>query len=266
MAVILQDRLREMPWMAPHTWRLPGTVPVPLSEWFVRDEAHAAHLSLRDRLIAERPDAVLAGDLRGAAAREILALVLELAGAIVEDGAAVRPDGVRVNLEGAPLAVAARLVQEDLLLLERRPGEEEHRLTAGCLCFPAHWTLAEKLGEGLARIHGPVAAYDAALARRVQRMLDGLAPLTPLKRANVARHAHPGPFAPLREADPRPPATGRYLRVERQCLVKLPATRAVAFTIHTSLVEADSLEIVERAALDVALGAARRPAATAEAR
>jgi hypothetical protein len=38
-------------------------------------------------------------------------------------------------------------------------------------------------------------------------MLDGLAPLAPLKRANVARHARPALFAPLREGDPRPPAT-----------------------------------------------------------
>jgi dimethylamine monooxygenase subunit A len=262
MTTILQVRLREMPWMAPHTWRLPGTVPLPLSEWFTRDEAHAAQMALRDRLIAAHPDAVLAGDIHGAAAREILARVLELTGAVVEDGAAVRPDGVRVSLAGPPLAVAARLVQEDLLLLERRPDETEHRLTAGCLCFPAHWTLGEKLGAGLARIHGPVAAYDAALARRVQRMLDGLAPLTPIKRANVARHARPALFAPLREGDPRPPATGGYLRVERQCLVKLPATRAIAFTIHTSIVAAASLGAAERAALD----AARPHAATADAR
>ncbi len=250
MTAILQDRLREMPWMAPHTWRLPGTAPVPLSNWFVRDEAHDAQMALRDRLIAARPEAVLAGDISGAAARELLAVILAETRLPVADGAALRTDGARVDLTGAPLAVAARLVQEDLLLLEKPPGEAEHRLVAGCLCFPAHWTLGEKLGEGLARIHLPVAAYDAGLARRVQRMLDGLAPMRPLKRANVARHARPALFAPLREGDPRPPATGGYLRVERQCLVKLPATRAVAFTIHTSLVAEASLDATARAALE----------------
>jgi dimethylamine monooxygenase subunit A len=249
MPAILQDRLREMPWMAPHSWRLPGAVPVPLDAWLVRDEAHAAQMACRDRLLAERPEAVLGGTVDGAAAAELLALVLAQTGLEVAGGTARRQDGVRVPLDGPPLAVAGRLVQEDLLLLEKRPGEAEHRLVAGCLCFPAHWTLAEKLGAGLARVHAPVAAYDEGLAQRVQRMLDGLAPLRPLKRANVAVHVQAALFAPLRERDPRPPAAGRYLRVERQCLVKLPATRAVAFTIHTSLVSLGSLGAAEAAAL-----------------
>jgi dimethylamine monooxygenase subunit A len=262
MDAILQERLREMPWRQAHTWRLPGTEPVSFSEWFVRDEAHEGQMALRDRLIAGRPKAVLAGDIAGAAARELLGLVLEGSGLPVAEGAAERADGARVPLDGPPLAVAGRLVQEDLLLLERAEGEAEHRLVAGCLCFPAQWTLAEKLGAGLGRIHAPVAAYDAGLARRVQRMLDGLAPLTPLKRANVALHDCAALFAPLREDAERPQAGGRYLRVERQCLVKLPATRAVAFTIHTSLVAVGSLGADDRAALAAARpGAARAGAA-----
>jgi hypothetical protein len=46
------------------------------------------------------------------------------------------------------------------------------------------------------------------------------------------------------EGDPR------YLRTERQCLVRLPRTQAVIFSIHTSVMETAALPPDDRATLE----------------
>ena len=71
---IIHQRLPVAPWMADHTMRLPGTVPIAPADWLQRDEVFAAQMAYRDRLIAERPGAVhaMSGGCR-AAAEEVLA-------------------------------------------------------------------------------------------------------------------------------------------------------------------------------------------------
>jgi hypothetical protein len=158
--------------MADHTLRLPGTVPIVLNDWLQRDEVFAAQMALRDRLIAERPEAVHALLPEGeAAAAELLATVLAHLGGVAgyaRTGVGmIRPDGVEVPLEGAPLVAAGRLVQEDLCLLDKPAGAAEHVLTGAVLCFPSNWTLAQKLGylkeerDYKTDIpHAPVAFYE----------------------------------------------------------------------------------------------------------
>lgn len=147
-----------------------------------------------------------------------------------------------------PLVTLGLLVQDDLCLMQPDAGGE-HVLTGAILCFPAGWTLAEKLGRAMIRIHLPVERYDADLARRVQRLLDAVRPETPLMRGNAHPHAEAVLFNARREADPRE-ARGpfAYLRAERQALLRLPATGAVLFTIRTYLVGRDVLTAEEEAA------------------
>ena len=49
---ILHQRLPVALWMAAHTLRLPGTVPIALEDWLQRDEVFGPQMALRDRLIA----------------------------------------------------------------------------------------------------------------------------------------------------------------------------------------------------------------------
>lgn len=173
-----------------------------------------------------------------AAAEELLGLVLAhldgVPGYAREAGVVRRPDGVAVPTGGPPLVVAGRLVQEDLLVLEKPAGEAEHRLTAAVVCFPSNWTLAEKLGMPLGRIHRPVPAYDDAVATRVQRLFDAVRPEAPLMRANLIPCAGPELHNPRPEFAPHGPGPGevRFVRVERQTVLRLPATGAAAFSIH----------------------------------
>ena len=150
---ILQDRLPVAPWMADHTLRLPGTGPIAPADWLQRDEVFAAQMAYRDRLIAERPEAVHAmTDACRPAAEELLDLVLThldgVPGYRREDRTAIRPDGVAVPLDGPPLIAAGRLVQEDLCVLEQPEGAAEHVLTGAILCFPSNWTLARRSATG----------------------------------------------------------------------------------------------------------------------
>ncbi len=238
--VILQRHLPDLQ-RAVAAARLPAMRPVHPGSWVTVDDAYAAQVAEKARLIAAHPERVMAALPEAEAAlAELLTVVLaDLAGRPdfgFEDGAVVCPDGRRVVPDvHEPLLTLSRLVQEDLCLLQKHG--DEHVLTAALLCFPASWTLAEKIGHPLVRIHRPVPDYDPGIAARVQRMFDGVQPGRPMWRANYLRYDDGTLFWPRREADPkrvhRPDAP--YERSERQTVLRLPGTGAVLFAIHTTI-------------------------------
>lgn len=251
---VFQSRLPFLPWMDPRTARLPGVLPVEGEDWLRVDDAFAGQMALRDRLIAERPGQVHGLLPEGRAAAEelyhkVLGRLRATPGYRVGAADVRRPDGVAVVLDpGAPLLTLGRLVQEDLCLLDQAGAE--HRLTGAVLCFPASWTLSQKLGRALVSIHEPVPPYDAGLARRVQRLFDAIRPDQALWRMNFLTYDDPTLFQPRLEGQRRPRPQGHFhVRCERQCLLRLPQTRAVVFAIHTYVVKADTLTEAERVAL-----------------
>ncbi|MEE9387466.1 MAG: DUF3445 domain-containing protein [Paracoccaceae bacterium] len=240
-----------------HLWRdetiakLPGMAPLKPENWLLVDDAYGPQMALRDRLIRARAGDVLAMEPSAlAAASELLDQVIDALkldpGYQVSDGAVIRPDGVKIALNRAePLATAGRLVQEDLCLMQRRG--DAHVLTGAVLCFPAGWTLAEKMRRPLIGIHRPVAQYNADTAKRVQRLFDAIKPGRPLWRANGFYYDTPELFAPFTEAEPRPKisAMAGYFRAERQCLLRLPVSGAVVFSIHTYMIRRQDLSPVQ---------------------
>lgn len=238
---ILQSEIPE-PQRTAAAQRLPSMQPVPPGALLTVDDAYAAQLAEKARLIAAdrgRVMAVLPG--AEAALDELLAVVLE-ALAARPDFAVVgetvrRPDGVTVAVNRAdPLLTLSGLVQEDLCLLQKRG--EEHVLTAALLCFPAAWTLAEKIGRPLTGIHVPVAPYTGDIAKRVQRLFDGVQPGRALWRANLLRYDDFALFQPYTEAQKRKVGApdSPYERSERQTVFRLPETGAVVFAIHTTVI------------------------------
>ena len=255
---ILNEKLPLHPWLDPRTVRLPGIQPITDDSWIGVCDAYGAQMAERDRLIADCPELVHAlPNAAMPAALELYDRVLDklrgIAGFEVGANAVRRPDGVRVVLNrAAPLLTLGRLVQEDLCLMQR--VGDEHALTAAVLCFPASWTLAEKLGRSMLGIHIPVATYTEDLARRVQRLFDAIRPEQPLWRMNFHIYENPALFHPQRETDRHPTARqGAYVRAERQCLLRLPQTEAVLFSIHTYQVALKTLAPSDLAALS-ALG------------
>lgn len=239
---VFHEKLPHYPWMEPVLARLPGVQPLPLGDYLRRNEAYAGQMALRDGLIAQKRS-VVHGLLPQArtAAEELYDLVLEK---ISQDpgysrtkDSVLRPDGVRTDLDRSnPLITLGRLVQEDLCILQ--PEGEEHHLTGAILCFPASWTLAQKLGRAMTSIHSPVDSYTAEMAARVQRMFDAIRVEQGLWRMNFFTYESPDLHHPRLEEVPRDRLKSidkPYLRCERQCLIRLPKTGAVVFTIHTYL-------------------------------
>lgn len=235
--------------------RLPGTMPMDPRDWLVVDDAFAGQMALRDALLTDhRPLVLQQSEGAAPASGELLGAVLDFLrnqpGYNVGRDRVQRPDGVDVGLlQTDPLLIAARLVQEDLCIMQDIAGQ--HVLTAAALCFPSSWTLSEKFMRPLIDIHDVVDSYDSGIARRVQRLFDGIRPENPMWRANYHPYEDPDLFAPRAVGNTRPPvlAPAPYMRSERQTLMRLPKTRAVVFSIHTYMVEWQNLTPDQQAGL-----------------
>jgi len=226
---------------------LPGIQPLRSNEWLRVDDAFAAQMAVRDKLIAERFDEVHqmlpeASEAATECLNMIVGSLKQSPGYKVGVDTIRRPDGVEIAIDRTmPLRTIGRLIQEDVCLMQ--PGKDGHVLTGAVLCFPASWTLSEKIGKALPGIHQTIQSYDTDLAKRVQRLFDALRVEQPLWRANALLYENPDLFAPRSESDSAPHTTaqGRYLRSERQVLVRLPETGAIVFSIHTYLIERSRL-------------------------
>ncbi len=247
MTIILQEKI---PYDPRKARALPGVQPASQDAWLHQDDAFAAQMIHRATLLKERRDQVLALD-QGAepAAQELLELVLAQVYPDATDSV-LRPDGVSVDIDRTqPLDTLCHLVQEDFCILQKQA--DQHVLTGAILCFPASWRLSEKFMRPLMDIHVPVASYDDNIARRVQRLFDGIQPDRPLWRFNALWYEDPELFQPRSASEPRekPKAgTTSYLRSERQTLMRLPKTGAVVFSIHTYVLAAHSLAEMENPA------------------
>ena len=142
-----------------------------------------------------------------------------------------------------PLEAAARLVPEDLLLLAPRrqnnSDDPSWHLEAAALAFPAHWVLAEKMGQPMRMIHQPVPHYDERLTRPVDRFFTAMKIGPISSRMNWSLQIGSELFTPRRVS--RKAAANNddfhqlFLRVENQTLRKLPDTGYILFTIRTHM-------------------------------
>ena len=170
---------------------------------------------------------------------EVVSFLKKLPHFTKNEGTVICPDGRTVFIDqNDPLATLGRLVQNDFCILQKE--HEEHVMTGAVLCFPASWSLAEKFMRPLTVIHEPVAPYNADIAKRVQRLFDGIKVDRPLWRFNALYYATPELFQPRNENDRRivlEKNQARYFRSERQTLIRLPETGAVVFGIHTFILD-----------------------------
>lgn len=222
--------------------RLPSMRPV-IGPWLFCDGAYGAQMALRRRLLRDRPCDVYAQTDRGLpAARVFLDTVLAdlPEGFDRHVGRVTCPDGHVVTLDrDNPLRSVGEMLQQDVCVMEKIG--DEHVMTGAVLCFPASWTLSQKIGKPLIRIHDPVDEYNASIAARVQRLFDGVQSGRPMWRANALRYQDPSLYHPRPENDPRPNGSAQapYLRSERQTVLRLSHSDAAAFVIHTTVVRVD---------------------------
>ena len=220
------------------------------ADWLPHDDLfddHAARdsqLAYKAQLLGDRHDEVFAA-LPGSepAGRDVLAMVRAH---LQQFHDASLPD-LLADAGLHPLDAAARLVPEDLLLLEPRRranggagGDFDWYLVAASLCFPAHWVLAEKMNKPLAAIHAPVPDYRERLETPMDRFFTNMKIGPISSRMNWSLQLGDELFSPHRST--RKAAMGDLanedmcLRMENQTLRKLPETGLVLFTIRTHMV------------------------------
>ncbi|MBZ9794978.1 heme-dependent oxidative N-demethylase family protein [Mesorhizobium sp. ES1-4] len=236
-----------------------GLKPLDPADWIEIDDHLPAYLAEKRRLYGEIPERVFVEeDGTRAAQQEMLDLLSAYlperfpdthrrshAGVAVV-GATNRP-AISASLAGAPLVAASLLVQEDLILMRR--DDSGWRLAAGSLCFPSSWALTEKFGKPLQQIHEPVPGFGPGTrpADLINRMFDGLQGQA-VERYNWSIQSGDALYHPLSNVERIDRATSRptrfpdgdvkahaFIRVERQTLRKLPASRDILFTIRIHL-------------------------------
>lgn len=256
-----------LPFLEPRIAHAPGLMPLDPATWLRVDDDFGEQMAARDALIEARPEVVLALD-EGArmAAEELLDTMLEalsgLRGYEVGDEEVRRPDRVTVPVvREMPFRTIGRLSADDFCILMSDAAGGEYRLGGAVLCFPARWSLSEKMRRPMTAIHAPVPDYDETLARRVNRVFEAIRPERPIWRINWLVYGDPvlhQPFfreeAPEDEGKTWSPHGPFYLRTERQTLRRLPRTNAVAFGIKSSVTPIEALAPAEAAGLSSALG------------
>ncbi|MEM9580184.1 MAG: DUF3445 domain-containing protein [Pseudomonadota bacterium] len=225
---------------------LPGVAPLDMRRWLAVDDAYAAQMRRRQELLrTHRAEVVAQLSDADAAVHEALALVVgtlsQQAGFDVTDHTVICPDGRRVARRLPALEQICLIAQDDICILQKPLDAPEHLLSAAALCFPAGWKLSEKLGQPLRAIHDPVDDYTPDLARRVQRLFDGVRAGRPLWRFNRLWYSDPELFQPYKTDDLSEDEDAQrraFCRSERQSIVRLPETGAVIFSIRTYVVHA----------------------------
>lgn len=214
-----------------------GLRPLDMDTWLDPDPRDP-QMELRRELLSTRRDEVF-GARPGSdpACRQVAAAVAERVGA---------------ELPGRdhPLVEAARLVRDDLCVLTH--GDPAWVLAAGVVCFPSRWRLADKLGRDVLAIHDPVPRYRQQLGGPTSAVFDTITERSPRWRVNWTILDDPVLFQPVApSARTHRPGRDSYLRVERQCLVRVGS--AVVFTIRTTVRRiADLAETQAMAVLDAA--------------
>lgn len=233
MTAALPDWLDDLRLEAGPPFSTMGIRALDLDRWLVVDDDRDADLAYKARLLDSAREIVVAHDdsrsETRAPGREVLALIRVW---LAEHG--VEP-AEPVGAEH-PLVAAARLVQEDLALLQRI--DDAWVLTAGVVCFPSHWTVRDKVGLPLEGVHAPVAHYGEELRDKVDRFHERLTVDRPGWRrnwfVNPTDELHlPAYGQQMHIADTiEPDGSPMWIRSEYQTLRRLPETGAILFTIR----------------------------------
>ena len=148
-----------------------------------------------------------------------------------------------------PLDIAARLVQEDMIIMlppesMKNKSPKGWWLAAGSVAFPSRWSLSDKFGLPMDMIHAPVPFYKDQIQHTVNNFFN----VMPCDEIYARRNWSLYDNSFLRDDGTKQlsniiqkPITSTnagdrlWLRVERQTLRKLKQTGAILFTIRIHL-------------------------------
>ncbi len=197
--------------------------------WLQIDDQLETYRETKAELLESRFDECLVTEPGSeSAAAEVLELVR----------AALAAQGREVAVDESlhPIDAAGRLIQEDLILMERQA--HGWVMTAGSICFPTRWDPVSKIGQSMDTIHDPVPQYQDMVGSLVNRFFDRMQPGSLVWRPNWSLVDDPAlrldpVHRDMQVGGPEDPGAGLWLRVERQTLRRLEEhPDAICFTIR----------------------------------
>jgi hypothetical protein len=246
-----------------------GLAPVRRSEWIQFSPLHGDNMrEKRSRLSAQRdryyrtlPESLHAQrELRERVVAHLAADHADrytLAGSTLtsrQESLAWDLDDPRVE----PLCQLSEVIEEDFMLLQELDGAM--RISASSNAYSSSGRLVSAVGQNVHWAHIPVPTLSDKLGVRIDRVLSSVHEDTPCERFNWQvtpmatlffphdpHQANADAMHAVRDAlcrEPQGAGELLFIRVERQTLSRLPASRAVAFSLHTysdplSVLEAD---------------------------
>lgn len=131
-----------------------------------------------------------------------------------------------------------KLWEADFLLMKPDP-KGTFRMYGGCVCFPSHWDLGEKMGRSMLAIHQPVPGLNEALGKQINGFLAKIKPGISWERGNWGlsaspeRNLHPSLKRPRLHHEIELDQV--WWRLEEQSLVSLPASNGILFGIKLEI-------------------------------
>ena len=260
---IIQNKTPHFPFEEPPFRLSMGLGKIPIEEWFEIFDLQEWEFQMEEkrRLLANHHgDIFMAAPSSLAASTEVLNLMLKHLPAIRPDLYSQNGDTIRLKPYSMfqekvwftnpkkngmhPLDLAARLVQEDLIIM-RPPDSKKDQpstgwwLAAGSVAFPSRWCLKEKFGQPMDIIHAPVPFYKEQIQTTVNNFFNQMPCDEIYARRNWSLYdnsslRHDGTGRPSKKASKTITSSNAgerlWLRVERQTLRKLKKTGAILFT------------------------------------
>jgi len=235
-----------------------GTRPMDPSQWLAIGPDHASFLrEKRARLKANSlpfyrtaPGSLPAQtELRDRVVADLLAHHADVF--TLADGCLVdRVDGTSHELDSPgvePLAAISQFLEEDFILMQQVDGQD--RITAASNAYSSSGRIVASVGRNITWAHQFVPALNDQLGPRIDRVLGNIKVDAPVERFNwlltpiasrlfpedphTANMAAVGSINAALAGDPARAGEMLWIRVERQTLLRLPESGALAFSIYT---------------------------------
>ena len=226
-----------------------GLGAIAFADWIQYEDDFADRINEKQNLINKKGKQVL-GAMPGslAAQQELLGLALKNIQQhhadrfIISDDEVVSKNNNKryaiADYENNPLELVSYLVADDYCLLKE--DGEDYKLVAASVCAPTWWTLAEKMGKPLARIHAPIAGLEDKIGRMIRHFLQNLKIEECYQRSNWFLFSRPdlcvipdgfNMYKDMRNINTENIEDRLFLRSERQTFRKLKNTNAIVFGI-----------------------------------
>lgn len=235
-----------------------GLQPMEISTWLETGPDHGVFMAAKRKRLAGSPPLFYRSLNRSLAAqRELLETAVSNLASHHPSSFTVEGHILTDRLQGSshdlaaearePLDILGGFLEEDVVLFERDGGVDI--VTAVSNAYTSSGRIVSCIGNDMRYAHEPVPGLNEQLGARIDRVIGNVQVSRPVVRFNwfitpiadrlfpeASHRANAGAarrISQILAADPEKAGDMLWLRVERQTFLRLPATGALVFGIHT---------------------------------